>query len=90
MKNIIPYLLVCFITLTLPGCWKEPRLQCETWEYYDECTAKTAGVQNCSRTANTDGNFCLEDLKGITAGGTRKIYEDGDRIVVRHFVVKKS
>ena len=89
MRTAFVILLSGIFSLTLGSCYKTPRLQCETWEYYDECTPKSSIMQVCNREPNTTALFCLDDMKGLAPGVTRTLFENADKVVVRHFVSKR-
>ena len=82
--------LIAGVIFFFLSCSKANR--CETWEYYDECEAKTfngcdTGPFHIYGTHFHD-YLCGSELDGIAPGYTVVRTDDGEKKVTRHYVKK--
>lgn len=78
-------ILLISIIFLAAGCTKDQA--CQSWQYYDECQPKNSstfctGPNGDYRT----GQFCGDDLDGVSAGASKTIHESADARIIRHFI----
>lgn len=60
-------------------------LDCEQWEYYDECKAKNPNV-TCTSKYYSTGPICGKEKKRAKEGNTIVLQDDENFLKTRHFL----
>lgn len=76
-------LILCMIAGAI-SCNKH--LDCEQWEYYDECQAKTTNVSCTYSRLYHKGILCNKEIKEAKEGATIVLQDDENFLKTRHFL----
>lgn len=84
MKNLSVSLVIMLVLLS---CNKSTN--CEQWNYYDECEAKTSVICPVP-VAYRKGVICGDELRDARTGRVRTILDNAEFRKTRHYIGKVS